>query len=392
MHLAPSPTEEQLRRELRAYFADLLPVDVREELAATGESGPLYRPLIRRMGADGWLGVGWPTEWGGQGRPPAEQVVFFEEAVRAGAPVPLLTLNTVGPMLMLWGTPAQQGEFLPRILTGELIFAVGYSEPESGTDLASLTTTAARDGDEYVINGTKAYTSHAHDADYVWLACRTDPDSRRHQGISVLLVPTAAPGFSFSPIVTVGGQRTNMSYYRDVRVPVANLVGEEGAGWRIITSQLTHERVAMAAFGGLAYRLWEEVRDWAAVTQEPDGGLRIHLPWVSRLLALCWVRLQGMRLLNEQLAADAADGEPTPAAASAAKVYATECVVEVYARLLEVLGPAGWLPFGSAGSVLLGEVERAGRAAQVSTFAGGVNEIQRELIAVHGLGLPRVKR
>jgi alkylation response protein AidB-like acyl-CoA dehydrogenase len=392
VHLAPSPVEEQLRAELRAYFAQLLPESVQQDLAINGESGPLYRPLVRQLGLDGWLGLGWPVEFGGGGRSPAEQFVFFEEAVRAGAPVPLLTLNTVGPMLMEWGTQEQKQQYLPGIISGELVFAVGYSEPEAGTDLAALRTEAVRDGDEYVISGTKVYTSHAHDADYVWLACRTDPQAGRHAGISVLLVPTSAPGFSVAPIVTLGGQRTNVTYYQQVRVPVSNLVGSEGQGWTIITSQLVHERVALAGFGGLAYRLWEEVRDWAAATAEPAGGTRLELTWVRQQLAESWARLRAMQLLNLRLATDAAADRLRAADASAAKVYGSECLVDVYQRLLEILGPAGWLPPGSPGAVLLGEVERIGRATQVSTFAGGVNEIQRELVAVKGLGLPRAKR
>lgn len=392
MHLAPTAAEQQLRAELREYFDRLLPPQVREGLAAEGESGPLYRPLVKQLGSDGWLGLGWPVEYGGQGRSPAEQFVFFEEAMRAGAPVPMLSLNTVGPMLMRWGTEAQKREYLPGILSGDIVFAVGYSEPEAGTDLASLKTSARRDGDSYVISGTKVYTSHAHDADVVWLACRTDPTQPRHRGISVLLVPTTAAGFSVAPIITVGGQRTNITYYDEVRVPVDNLIGTEGGGWPIITSQLNHERVALAAFGGLAYRLWTDVRDWAGAQREPDGAVRLDRPWVRRSLAEAWARLAAMRLLNERLASDTAADRLRPADASAAKVYATECLVDVYASFLEILGPAGWLPFGSPGSVLLGEVERAARQIQISTFAGGVNEVQRELVATNGLGLPRTRR
>lgn len=392
MYLASTPDEDALRKRLRAYFGRLLTPEVEAELAATGESGPMYRPLVEQLGADGWLGLGWPVEYGGQGRPAAEQFVFFSEAMRAGVPVPLLTLNTVGPMLIRWGTEQQKADYLPPILRGELIFAVGYSEPEAGTDLAALRTSARREGEEYVVSGTKVYTSHAHHADLVWLACRTDASEQRRRGISILLVPASAPGFSVAPLVMVGGQRTNITYYDDVRVPAANLVGPEGDGWPIITSQLNHERVALAAFGGLAYRLWGGVRDWAGSQHEPAGGTRLDLSWVRRLLAETWARLEAMRLLNERLAGDVAADRLRAADASAAKVYSTECLVDVYQGLLEVLGPAGWLPYGSPGAVLLGEIERSARATQVTTFAGGVNEIQRELVAVHGLGLPRPRR
>ncbi len=390
MFLDYTPAELALRDRLRAYFADLLTDEVRRELLINGESGPLYRSLVRRLGRDGWLGIGWPVEHGGAGRPAVEQFIFFEEAMRAGVPVPLLSLNTVAPMLAAHGSPPQK-RMIPDILRGELVVAVGYSEPGAGTDLAGLSTQAVRDGGHYVVNGTKVYTSHAHDADYVWLACRTDPASSRHHGISILLVATDSPGFSFSPIHTVGGVRTNVSYYDDVVVPVENLVGEEHGGWALITAQLTHERVALAAFGGLAYRLWEEVAAWSRHVDA--GGTRpVDADWVQAHLAEAWARLEAMKLLNWRLASATAAGTVGAADASAGKIYGTECLVEVYRLLLEVLGPAGRLATGEAGAVLGGEVERAARAAQVSTFAGGVNEIQRDLVARHALGMQRTAR
>ncbi|HEY3703167.1 MAG TPA: acyl-CoA dehydrogenase family protein, partial [Acidimicrobiales bacterium] len=264
MFLDYTTEQKELRKQLRQYFARLLPDDVRSELCGPGEGGPLYRRLVGQMGADGWLGLGWPREYGGQGRPPTDQFIFFDEAQRAGAPIPFVTLNTVGPTLMRFGSEEQKARFLPGILAGEIHFAIGYTEPEAGTDLASLRTRAVRDGDEYVVNGSKVFTSGAQDADYVWLAVRTDPDAPKHKGISLLLVPTASPGFKVSPIVTVGGVRTNATYYDDLRVPAANLVGRENEGWRMITTQLNHERVGLAAMGGMAHRLWDEVLAWAA--------------------------------------------------------------------------------------------------------------------------------
>lgn len=387
-------TEKQnvLRQELRSYFGKLLTPEVQDELMRTGESGPAYRPLVRQLGADGWLGIGWPEEFGGQGRSGLEQFVFYEEAMRAGVPVPLLSLNTVGPMLMMVGTEEQKAALLPGIVSGDITVAVGYTEPAAGTDLASLQTRAARDGNSFVINGTKVFTSHAHDADYIWLACRTDPASDRHAGISIILVPTDSVGFSVSPIQTVGGPRTNVTYYDDVRVPVGNLVGEEHAGWRIISAQLAHERAALAAFGGLAYRLWEEVRDWAMKAPDPGGDTRLDLPWVQLELARSWALLEGMKLMNWGLAAGAAKGDLGPAEAAAGKVYGSETVIVVYRCLLAILGSAGYLMAGSPGSVLHGEVERASRAAQINTFAGGVNEALREIVATRGLGMPRPKR
>ena len=176
--------------------------------------------VIRRVGADGWLGIGWPKEFGGQGRPATDQFIFFDETRRAGAPFPFVTINTVGPTMMLYGAEEQKGFFLPGILSGEINFAIGYTEPEAGTDLASLRTKAVRDGDEYVINGSKIFTSGSDQADYIWLAVRTDPEAPKHKGISIICVPTSSPGFSYNIITPSAGSRRLRRYYSDVRVPV----------------------------------------------------------------------------------------------------------------------------------------------------------------------------
>ncbi|HUF83277.1 MAG TPA: acyl-CoA dehydrogenase family protein, partial [Acidimicrobiia bacterium] len=198
MFLEYTPEQQALRKELREYFAALLTPEVKEELGQPGEGGELFHTLLRRMGADGWLGVGWPKEFGGQGRPATDQFVFFDEVQRAGAPFPFVTLNTVGPTIMRFGTDEQKAFFLPGILAGEINFAIGYTEPEAGTDPASLRTRAVLDGDEWVINGNKVFTSGANQADYIWLACRTDPDAPKHKGISIIVVPTASDGFKWT--------------------------------------------------------------------------------------------------------------------------------------------------------------------------------------------------
>ena len=392
MLLDYSPEQRALRDELRAYFASVLTDDVRAGLGMPGETNAAHRAVIRRFGADGWLGVGWPREYGGQGRPPTDQFIFFEEAQRAGAPLPFVTLNTVGPTLMRFGTEQQKATYLAGILAGEIHFAIGYSEPDAGTDLASLRTRAVRDGDEFVINGSKVFTSGAEGADYIWLACRTDPDAPKHKGISMIIVPTDSPGFRATPITVVGGQRTTATYYEDVRVPADNLVGPENDGWRLITTQLNHERVGLAALNGLAFRLWEDVLAWARETETGEKGHLLDLAWVRQDLAAAHARLEAAKLLNWRLIADTAANALNPADASAAKVLGTETVVEVYRLLLGILGTAGYLAPGSPGAVLRGEVERASRAAQINTFGGGVNEIQREIVAALGLAMPRGSR
>jgi alkylation response protein AidB-like acyl-CoA dehydrogenase len=393
MHLEYTAEQQSLRKELREYFAEMLTDEVSAEMGHPGEGSPLFRQLVRRMGADGWLGIGWPKEYGGQGRSAVEQFIFFDEVQRAGAPFPFVTLNTVGPTIMRFGTDEQKAKFLPGILAGEINFAIGYTEPEAGTDLASLRTRAVRDGDEYVINGNKVFTSGANQADYIWLAARTNPDAPKHKGISMLAVPTSAPGFSHAPIVTVGSIVTTATYYTDVRVPASALIGVENEGWRMITTQLNHERVGLAALGGMAHRLVEETNDW--VRTEPadaDGGRLIDVPWVQLALARVHARMEAMKLLNWRMASLLDQGELGAADSSAVKVYGTECLIEVYRLLLEILGPAGYLREGSPGAVLQGRVEQASRAAQINTFGGGVNDVQREIVAAAGLGMARQAR
>jgi 3-oxocholest-4-en-26-oyl-CoA dehydrogenase alpha subunit len=394
MHLAESPEQESLRKELRDYFARLLPDDVRDRLGETGEGKPEFRRLVRQMGADGWLGLGWPVEYGGQGRPATDQFILFDEVQRAHAPFPFVTINTVGPTIMAFGTPEQKAKYLPGILAGEINFAIGYTEPESGTDLASLRTSAVRDGDEWVINGNKVFTSGANQADYIWLACRTDPDAPKHKGISIIIVPTASAGFSWTPIVTVGGNVTTATYYSDVRVPLENVVSEVNRGWQLITTQLNHERVGLAALTGLTHRLYDDVVVWAAAEPARAGrsDRMIDLAWVQADLAKCKAILAALKLMNWKLVRSVSDGTLTPQASSAVKVFGTERAVEVYKLLLGILGPVGHLRRGSPGAALHGEVEHAGRLAQINTFGGGVNEIQRDIVATVGLGMTRTSR
>jgi alkylation response protein AidB-like acyl-CoA dehydrogenase len=393
MHIALSDEHERLRSELRSYFAELVTPDLRRALAAsTGEFGDVdaYKGVIRRLGADGWLGIGWPEECGGQNRSMIEQLIFSDEAAIAGIPIPHLTLNTVGPTIMRFGTDEQKKELLPAILKGEMHFSIGYSEPASGTDLASLKTRAVRDGDEWVINGQKMWTSLIQYADYVWLACRTDPDLPRHKGLSMILVPTDAEGFSYTPVHTVAGVSTSATYYEDVRVPVTNLVGELNGGWALMTNQLNHERVALTSSAPLVHSV-AEVRRWAQETKNPDGSRVIDQEWVQVLLGRAHARVDVLSLMNWKIAASER-ADLSPADASATKVYGSELAVEVYRSLMEIVGPNALVRDGSPAAVLAGRLERYHRSALVMTFGGGTNEIQRDIIGYVGLGLPAAKR
>ncbi len=340
------------------------------------------------MAADGWAGIGWPKEYGGQGRTAIEQFIFFDESMRVGAPVPMLTINSVAPTIMRYGSQEQKDFFLPKILAGEIHFAIGYTEPDAGTDLASLTTKAERDGDEYVINGQKIFTSLASDSDYIWLAVRTDPNVKKHKGISIIIVPTDTPGFKYEPIKNMGGLDTNVTYYEDVRVPVGNLVGEENQGWNLITNQLNHERVTLCA-SGVVERQLEDTIEWAAATKNADGTRVIDQEWVQINLARVHAKLEFLKLANFRVAAEATQGAPlNPADASVIKVFGTEFYLEAFRLLMEIIGPSAPVKFGSPEAVLKGRLEARTRSMHILTFGGGTNEMQRDLIAIFGLNMP----
>ncbi|HTT87455.1 MAG TPA: acyl-CoA dehydrogenase family protein [Acidimicrobiales bacterium] len=386
-------TEEQqaLRQELREYYANLLTPEVEEELSHSHGIGPTMRRVVKQMASDGWLGIGWPKEYGGQGRSALEQFIFFDESMRSGAPVPMLTINTVGPTIMNFGSQEQKDFFLPKILAGEIHFCIGYSEPGAGTDLAALQTKAVVDGDELVINGQKIFTSLAGDADYCWLAVRSDPEAPKHKGISMVIVPMNTPGVRVVPMQLIGDHNINYTFWEDVRVPLTNVVGGLHNGWSLITNQLNHERVTLCS-PGIIERALGDVRAWAQQSTLDDGRRVIDQEWVRIALAKVHAKLEFLRLINWKVAWNATQGHLDVADASSIKVFGTEFYMEALRLLSEVLGQAGYLRRGSAAEVLRGRLEAYTRGLVILTFGGGTNEIQRDLIAIFGLGMPRSLR
>jgi alkylation response protein AidB-like acyl-CoA dehydrogenase len=326
MYLAYTQDQEALRQELRDYFAKLMTPEVREALkGADYGDGQAYKDVVRQLGRDGWLVISWPESYGGRDASTLEQLIFMDEAAVAGVPVPFLTVNTVGPTIMRFGTDKQKAFYLPKIAAGELHFSIGYSEPEAGTDLASLRTRAVKDdAGGYVINGQKMWTSLIQYADYVWLAARTDPTSlsenkQRHKGLSILIVPTTAEGFSWTPVPTVSGPTTSATYYSDVRVPADALIGEENKGWPLITNQLNHERVALTSAAPVQTAL-REVTEWARETKLPDGQRVIDAEWVQLNLARVHAKAEFLKLMNWKIAAT---GAPSPGGAAAPNLLGT---------------------------------------------------------------------
>lgn len=391
MYIELTPEQRQLQAELRQYFSNLITPE--EALAMESDRhNEAYRAIIKRMGTDGKLGVGWPKEFGGLGFGPIEQQIFVNEAARADVPLPAVTLQTVGPTLQKYGSDVQKKKFLPGILTGDVHFAIGYSEPEAGTDLASLRTTAVRrrEGAEefYVVNGQKMWTTGGHDADYLWLAVRTDPEAVKHKGISILIVDTKDPGYSWTPIIlSDGAHHTNATYFNDVRVPVDMLVGEENAGWRLITTQLNHERVMLGPAGKVAV-IYDKVHAWAS---KPGGNGVTPLDHddVRRLLGEIKSIWRINELLNWQVAAGGETIEVADAAAT--KVFGTERIQKVGRLAEEIVGKYGNPAEPDTGE-LLAWLDSQTKRNLVITFGGGVNEVMREMIAASGLEVPRVPR
>lgn len=390
MHVDFTPEQKALRAEFRAYLDGIMTPEVRVA-TANAESGPAYRAVIRQMGRDGWLTPGWPVEFGGRGLDPLTQKILLEELVLADAPFPFVTVNTVGPALMRLGTEQQKRDILPRIASGELIFAIGYTEPGAGTDLANLKTRAVLDGDTYVVNGQKIFTSGAEGADYVFLAARTDPDAPPHKGITILMMDAALPGFSVSPIWTVGGFRTNVTYYEDVRVPADMVIGQVNGGWRLIAEQLNHERIGLAAITYGANGCFDQVVDWARGIDAGAGKLA-EVPWVQSALGEAYALLRAIGVMGNRVAAEVAQGSTRADLASGLKVFGTEGVIKVMRLLLDVLGPVGLVRDGSPGAALRGRIEREYRKCQINTFGGGTAEVLRDMVAQVGLGMPRAAR
>jgi alkylation response protein AidB-like acyl-CoA dehydrogenase len=383
-------SERAFKDEVRSYFSALVSRDDRLEMMSD-RHGEAYHRTIKQMGDDHWMGVGWPEEYGGKGLGVIEQQIFANEAARGDVHLPAVTLQTVGPTLQAFGTEKQKDMFLGRILAGDVHFAIGYSEPDAGTDLASLRTTAKRDGDHYVVNGQKMWTTGGHAADYIWLAVRTDPEAPKHKGISVLIVDTKDPGYSWTPIITSdGSHHVNATYYNDVRVPVDMLVGEENEGWRLITTQLNHERVMLGPAGRLE-GLRDLVAEWAEPRTDLDGKPLLEIGWVRETLARTTAAFRVNELLNWQVARTGASGREAVADASASKVFASD-EVQVLGLALERIVTSYGDPADPDTALLMHYLDATSKRNLVLTFGGGVNEVQSELISMFGLGLPKVPR
>lgn len=389
MYIDLDEEESAFRSDLEAYYASMMTKEVRAELNAEIGTGPAHRKFVEQLGTDGWIAMGWPEEFGGKNKGAVYQFLFYDESMRVGSPAPMLTINTVGPTIMDFGTEEQKQHFLPKIAAGQLHFCIGYSEPDAGTDLASLTTRATRDGDEYVINGQKTWTSLATGADYIWLAARTNPDVKKHKGISLFAIPMDTPGLSLEPLHLLSTHDINHTFFDDVRVPASCIIGGENEGWRLITGQLNRERVTLCS-SALVERNLVEAIQWAQEAHTSDGRAVIDQAWVKRNLAVVAAKVEALRLLNWKSAWSVDNTGLDIPLSSSIKVYGTEFFIEAFRLLMQVRGQAAYVvdqePRATAA------LEQMYRSMVILTFGGGTNEMQRDLISMFGMGFPRADR
>ncbi|MDO8617250.1 MAG: acyl-CoA dehydrogenase family protein [Dehalococcoidia bacterium] len=383
-----SESEERLRREVCAFLTD--------ELGTTHTSDPTPMPpgympardFELRLGQKGWLALSWPVEYGGGGRPVQEQFVVEEEVALHGGPAgDAIARVIVSPILLAAGSEDQKRRYLPRLARGEITFCLGYTEPESGSDLASLQTRAVREGDDYVINGRKVFTSGASASDYCWLAARTDAGSPKHAGISVFIVPMDSPGVAVRPLVNLLDEEWfNETIFENVRVPVGERVGRENEGWKVLTSALGVERITI-------YRATVHWRALLALVRRartaPAGGRPWDDPPRRGGLAQLRVEFEVARLLLWRAIGMHAQGLDYRAQAAMVKLFNTEFAQRLYEAGMHVLGPYGQLRDGAGPAPWGGAVPHAYLSAVQDTIGAGTSEVQREIIALRGLALPR---
>ena len=383
--------QKKLKHELQEYFKGLITPELKTELTNPEHfegGGPEFKKAMRTMGADGWIGLSWKKEFGGKELSPIEQYIFVETVMRTGFPFPFLTTESVGPMIAEYGSDWAKDEIATKILQGKLIFGIGYSEPNSGTDLASLQTKAIKDGDGYLINGQKMWTSLANFSDYIWLAARTDFEAKNHKGISMFIVPTNDPGFSLTAINTLGDVRTNATFYENIKVPDSHLVGELNQGWSLITSQLNLERLALVNHGPVE-ELYKDVLEFAQNTKIDNDKSLSDLSWVKQNFAQIHSGIEALKLICWKQTWIMESNQLNMAEASVAKVYGSEFFIEAYRLLMEIVGELSILKNNSELKILNARLERMYRTASILTFGGGTNEVQRDIIAMAGLLMPR---
>ena len=384
--------QQRWRLEVRAFLAENCTETFNDEVRVHGfeSPGPEQRLFWRKVAERGWLGLAWPAEYGGQGRGPIDQYILNNEFEYWGAHRPGLEVTSIAPMILRYGTEHNKAEYLPLIARGELVVAVGYSEPNAGTDLAGLQTRAELDGDEWVINGQKIWNSYAHVATHEWLCVRTDPAAPRHKGISVIMVPIDTPGIEIRPLLTWNDMRTNEAFLDDVRVPRTNLIGEVNRGWEYITGALDLERGVVTNAGDLRSTV-----DGLILTARrplPDGRRPADDQVVRRRLAQLDADVEALALLGLEACSLLDDGVSPSMTVTVAKIHSSELRQQIADVATQLFGMYGVLTYESAFGQVAEGAEKQYRAAPLMRFGGGTNEVLRDAIARRGYDMPVSRR
>ena len=387
MDIGFSEEARTFEAEVKQFLAVEWSPELRSRIQESPDAYEEERAFRRKLAGNGWLTMSWPREFGGQARSYEEQYLFQEACNYVGAPTATVAVQQVGPTLMQFGTDEQRERFLPPIARGEVEFALGYTEPDAGTDLASLQLRAVRDGDDYLFNGVKRFTSAAHRAEYVWLAARTDPDAPKHRGISMFLVPLDSAGITIRPIWTLAGYRTNEVYFQDVRASASALVGEENRGWYYAAHALDFERVSIFTVSGVR-AVFDALSTWAR-QPGPDGARPADDRRVRATLARFRVELGVLQMLSYRNLSQIVRGEHLNYEASMIKIFSTEMMQRLQNAGTALLGLSGQLTPADPRAPIGGRVEQGYRAAVMPTFGAGANEVMRDIIATRGFGLPR---
>jgi alkylation response protein AidB-like acyl-CoA dehydrogenase len=382
-----SPEEQKLLEEVRAFLKKEPTPELLEETQGLGfiYGGEEGRRFIEKFAARGWLTPNWPKEYGGLGSSQVLSFAIREEMAYAGVPMIFVAAHMAGPTIMHFGSDEMKKEWLLPIARGEVEFCLGYTEPQAGSDLSSLSIRAVDNGDHFVINGQKTFNTHAHVADYHWLAAITDPEAKRYQNMSMMIVDLKSPGITIRPLITMAGWQTNEVFYDDVVVPKKNLVGEKNMGFYYLMHALDFERMfPLAAYRVIFDKVVAYVKD--AVI---DGQPLSKKPLIRQKLAQLEIELEANRLLYYRLAHMLDKGQVPNYQSSMQKMFATEVAQHIAKGGMEVLGLFSQLERGSKWAVIGGQMERFYRNSVVETIYAGTSEIQRNIIALRGLELPR---
>ncbi|MBI2873362.1 MAG: acyl-CoA dehydrogenase family protein [Chloroflexi bacterium] len=390
MDFSFTPEQERFRQEICAFLERELSPREERQLAGAAGTGNVDKEFSRKLGRKGWIGLAWPREHGGQGLGHIERLIYMEEMVLNTAPIGYhhAAERQMGPSIIMFGTPEQKRDFLPRIARGECGFAIGYSEPGTGSDLASLETRAMEDGDDFVINGTKIWTSLAHVDDYIWLAARTNMEAPKHRGISVFLVDLKLPGVTIRPIVNMAGlAEFNQVTFDNVRVPKSTMVGERERGWYVVAANLDFERAGIERVAG-NWPLFQDVVQYLG-QRRVNGGRATDDPRVRNRIAETAIEYTVGKLLCYRVAWMQEQGVVPNREASVSKLFGTEASQRMARTCMDLMGLYGQLQHGEPWAPIRGRVERAWHWAVSATIAGGTSEVLRNVIALRGLGLPR---